>query len=289
MRPESQPLAAPAESAAAPCLNCATPVTQRFCPACGQEKGHALQRPFRQIVGEVLDETIALDSRLVHTVVPLLFRPGFLTVEHLAGRKARSTSPLKLYLLFSFIFFVAAALTPGDLVRISPPEESRAALEATRGATDAGIAELRAKGWLGARVADRVTALRILPRAEVQARVNAAIQEYAPRVLFFLVPVLALLLKLAWHRRYYAEHLVTAFHAHAVGFAALLPGELSGQQVVTQVGSLAAGLWLLLALRRIHGQGWPRTLAKGLPVLLAYAMALGLGLVGALSAGMLLL
>ena len=267
------------------CLNCGELVTLRYCPACGQEAAHTLQRPFREIVGEVLDETIALDSRFGTTVLPLLRSPGLLTAEYLAGRKARYTAPLKLYLLLSFLFFVASALAPRSSVRLARPEE------AAQGAAqvDGGLAELRARGRLGARVADRVDAIRALPPEQVRARVTAAFQENAPRVVFFLVPVLALLLKLLYRRRYYAEHLVTALHAHAFAFAVLLPSELLPWSGLAQLGAALTGLWLVLALRRIYGETWARTVAKGLVLLLAYAVALGLGLTGALVAALLLL
>ncbi len=295
MRPESMvPAAAPHPPAgAASCLNCGAPAAQRFCPACGQPTGHSPQRPFREIAGEVLEETIALDSRFGHTVLPLLFRPGLVAAEHLAGRRARYTSPLKLYLLFSFLFFVAAALAPASrenlrVVVLGGGAGGVRAAPISARETEAGLAELRAKGTLGARLADRFEALQAMPPAQVQARIRASIQENGPRVVFFLVPVLAFLLKLGWRRRYYAEHLVTALHAHAVGFAALLPGELLGSASARDAGTVAACAWALMALRRIHGEGWARTAAKGIAVLLAYAAALGLGLAAVLSAGLLL-
>ena len=226
MSPEADPAPAPVHPAEPACLNCGAAVQQRFCPACGQETGHALQRPVRELIGEVLDETIALDSRFTQSLRPLLFRPGFLTVEHLAGRKARYTSPLKLYLLFSFVFFVVSALTPNPTLQVATSEQRSRVRLATREETQQGLAELRTQGRLGARVADRFQALQALPRAEAAAHVNAVLQENAPRVVFFLVPVLALLLKLLYRRRYYAEHLVTSLHVHAFAFAALLPSEL---------------------------------------------------------------
>lgn len=267
------------------CLNCGELVAQRYCPACGQEAAHTLQRPFREIAGEVLDETIALDSRFGHTLRPLLLSPGFLTAEYLAGRKARYTAPLKLYLLFSFLFFVAAAATPASSVRIARPGEAAQGAAQVEG----GLAELRAQGRLGARVADRVDVLRALPPEQVRSRVTAAFQENAPRVVFFLVPVLALLLKVLYRRRYYAEHLVLALHAHAFAFAVLLPSELLPWSGLSRLGAGLTGLWLVLALRRVYGERWGRTVAKGLFLLLAYAVALGLGLAGTLLVALLVL
>jgi hypothetical protein len=42
-----------------------------------------------------------------------------------------------------------------------------------------------------------------------------------PRLMFFILPLYALLLKLLYRKRYYFEHLVFALHYHAFAFAAL--------------------------------------------------------------------
>jgi hypothetical protein len=267
------------------CLNCGELVTQRFCPACGQEAEHTLQRPFREIAVEVLDETIALDSRFRQTIWPLLARPGFLTAEYLAGRKARYTSPLKLYLLASFVFFVIAAVTPGGggAVKFTRSDDGRGDAQVQ---VD-GEPRLRDRGWLGKRVADHIDELKALSDEQRKVRFRSAVTENAPRVVFFLVPVAALFLKLLYRRRYYAEHLVTSLHAHALAFIALLPSELLPWSGLSQVGGAATGLWLVVALKQVYGERWVRTVAKGFALLVTYSISLSLGLLLALGIALL--
>jgi hypothetical protein len=49
--------------------------------------------PLRHLIGEVVEEAVGLDSRLVRTLRPLLLRPGAVSVDVLAGRQARYASP----------------------------------------------------------------------------------------------------------------------------------------------------------------------------------------------------
>ena len=89
------------------CLNCGRPTgeTDNFCPNCGQENEDETV-PLTPLVADALSEIVSWDSKLARTLLPLLFRPGFLTNEFLAGRRVRYLSPLKMYLVISAIFFL---------------------------------------------------------------------------------------------------------------------------------------------------------------------------------------
>ena len=101
----SAPTPAPAATPASErCENCGNEVTQRYCGACGQRLEppvHSLWH-FSRVATEDLTHA---DSRLWRTLGALLFRPGNLTAEFLAGRRARYLPPLRLYLVVSVAFF----------------------------------------------------------------------------------------------------------------------------------------------------------------------------------------
>jgi hypothetical protein len=268
-------------------------VAERYCTRCGQDRGLTPHVPFGEIVGEAVGEVLSVDGRMARTVVPFLLRPGFLAAEFLAGRRVRYSSPLRLYLLTTVLFFLVAStrgttalrfsarpVSPGGVVSLTQPPP---APDPGREARDVeeGLAELRARhGAWGAMLADRIDTLRHLPPEEASHRLGQSLVQQAPRVVFFLVPVMAGLLWLL-HRRagfYVAEHLVVAMHLHALGFAALLPGALFQSQAVMGAGMLFTAGHLLLGMRRVYRRPWPGTVLRFLVVSFLYLVALGLGM-----------
>jgi len=295
------------------CLNCGSTQVDAFCARCGQ-RNVDMRIPVRDLALDAVEDGLSLDSRVARTVAPFLFRPGFLTVEWTSGRRARFSSPLRLYLLASFVFFLATGLVGdiGPTTRLGePPDE--ATLRAVQGRLDAagiraeviapvkdtgsgpqviaGTEEqhrrLRARGWLGRTIDDRWRAFARMPREEAVSRVDAAIREWSPRVMFFLVPAAVAILALLWRRRWISEHVVLSLHLHAFAFsvltvlllARLIPWPWT-REVLRAVLFLGLGAYFLVALRRVYGQPWGRTVPKAVAAGLLYLVALGIGLVG---------
>lgn len=93
------------------CLNCGTLVHDRFCPHCGQENIET-RHPFHYLFGHFAEDVTHYDSGFWKTIKYLLFRPGRLTIEYLAGRRASYVPPVKLYIFISFITFFLMAIVP---------------------------------------------------------------------------------------------------------------------------------------------------------------------------------
>ena len=118
-----------------------------------------------------------------------------------------------------------------------------------------------------------------------------------PSTLFVLLPVFALMLKVAYafRRRLYMEHLIVALHSHAFLCLALLGlclltmlerGVASAPGALRSVFNLLeAGLWtwmpvyLLLMQKRVYGQGWAMTLLKYSVLGFCYVILLSIGAV----------
>lgn len=107
------PETTPPNGTAAPerrCQNCGVPLLGEHCYACGQPtKG--LVRHFTSIVGDFMDSVFELDSRILRTLGPLLFKPGYLSLEYFAGRRVRYVSPVRLFVFLSLFAFFAAQLS----------------------------------------------------------------------------------------------------------------------------------------------------------------------------------
>jgi hypothetical protein len=110
----AQPTPAPVPTQAmATCLNCGAPLHGTYCHACGQPvKG--MIRPLSGMLHDVADTIFNIDSRVFHSLLPLYFRPGFLTREYFAGRRTRYVTPFRLYFFLSVLAFFTIQFTLGE-------------------------------------------------------------------------------------------------------------------------------------------------------------------------------
>lgn len=101
------PEAIPADSATPglTCRNCGAKLQGKFCHQCGQREDNRNIR-FLTLAREVASDVFDWDAGFWKTLVALLFKPGFLSAEYFAGRKARYLPPVRLYLAISFIMFL---------------------------------------------------------------------------------------------------------------------------------------------------------------------------------------
>ena len=150
--------------------------------------------------------------------------------------------------------------------------------------------------WLNDKVGraqDNIERIKADPGQYLDAFVGAI-----PTALFVLVPVFALLLKLAYlfKRRLYMEHLVVALHSHAfisldlllvftcMALRRLLPDAgIASTALGWCIGGLLAWLplYLLLMQKRVYAQGWPITLLKYSVLGTVYLTLLGFAVSGA--------
>ena len=77
------------------CANCGVPMQGEFCHECGQSI-HSVLKPVHGLFEEAAETLFHIDGRIVHTVPPLLLKPGFLTLEYFSGRRVRYIAPFRL-------------------------------------------------------------------------------------------------------------------------------------------------------------------------------------------------
>ncbi|MCU1279774.1 MAG: hypothetical protein JWM53_3320, partial [bacterium] len=86
------------------CLNCGHAVASRFCSECGQENTD-YHVSIGRLVADLFEELFQLESRLWRSLWLLFRKPGLLTREYNAGRRVSYTTPLRLYLIASVVYF----------------------------------------------------------------------------------------------------------------------------------------------------------------------------------------
>jgi hypothetical protein len=229
------------------CGNCGTPMQGEYCYRCGQPT-RGLVRHFSSIIGDFFDTVFDLDSRMVRTMGPLLFRPGWLTLRYFEGQRVRYVSPVRLFFFCCVLAFLVLRLSMSMDGAFNIDPDSAETVEETTSAEvqkkprkpirfglgDSGDWDAKTNpvviGWLPQRANDMLNGLiargvhNMEQIREEPGRLSEAFLQNLPQALFLLLPLFALLLKLFYlfARRLYMEHLIVALHSHAFLCAALL-------------------------------------------------------------------
>jgi Protein of unknown function (DUF3667) len=283
------------------CANCLGAVSGQYCAHCGQ-RHKSVRRHFRQLASDFFNDVLNLDTKLLNTLKPLLFKPGFLSTEYFADRRMRYVSPLKLYFILSIVAFFLVQLSVdingqnGGLITVNKAKadgspvanEKPMTEEEFSGPFNFGSGPWHAKKnpmvltWLPQAGNDLINARIARLDSTIRNRdwnglVHAALSA-APPALLIMLPFFALILKLMYIRshRLYMEHLIIALHNHAFLLLAialmivtsglalwLLP--LTARPAGEMAMSLALSwipLYFLLSLKRIYRQGWRKTVLK---------------------------
>jgi Protein of unknown function (DUF3667) len=264
------------------CPECGGALVGDFCHGCGEKRPEARDLSVKHFFTEAAQELTSVEhSKLFHTVWSLLFRPGSLTREWIAGRRRRYLKPLNLCLgvlaLSLFAYSVYKPVSMYDVekfVRANRREDS-------------------------VKVFERFAQRKHMELGAAFDRINEKWQRYMSFAPLLIVGGFALVLQLVFisTRRFFVEHLV--FSMHFVSFSTLLVVLL--WPVYFFVGLKPGGAYNLLlavckwalditymfyAVRSVYGLGRGRTLLASVVLVagyfLVYLLVLGAALVGAI-------
>lgn len=87
------------------CLNCKAEVTGRFCSICGQENLEP-RESVRELTVHFFNDITHFDGKFFSSLKYLFTKPGFLSAEYAAGRRASYLNPVRMYLFTSALFFL---------------------------------------------------------------------------------------------------------------------------------------------------------------------------------------
>lgn len=87
------------------CLNCGFQVEEHFCSRCGQPNLE-LKENFWQFIGHSIAHYFHFDNKFFQTLTPLISQPGKVTLDYLAGKRARYINPVSLYIFVSIVYFL---------------------------------------------------------------------------------------------------------------------------------------------------------------------------------------
>lgn len=281
-----------------------------YCFNCGQH-AHESARSVSVLYHDAWHLVTHIDSRFWQSLYILLLKPGRLTKEYFAERRARYLPPVRLYLVLSVLFFAfgfasphrnSTAPTAGTAVLAAPGTVPNAA----PGAATHDTAPVSRKSRTGIfdisdcnkDVRSSIDWLQNLLRQSCLRNqqdggesVERAFVANIPKMMFLLVPMMAVVMLLVYWRprRYYVEHLVFFLHNHAAIFLLLIIQALLGWVAawlawstfgawVATIISLYSFWYVYRAMRVYYGQGRLLTFTKlfviGFTYLIGFAITL---------------
>lgn len=249
---------------------------------------------------EVLEDFFHFDTKLFRTVGTLLFRPGQLSAEFNAGKRAAQMPPFRLYIFVSVLFFFISfyADKPSPVYR-SPPKPAPAGKvvhtvregwfewTTTEDAPKAGAPPAKTPAVKSPSAGKKsavsswfeLNAQHALQHPEELKHLLASA---VPKLFLVCVPGFALLTWLLFRRAApaYLAHLVVALHFHSFVYLWQMVGDgwiflLGGiSPVLGKIVSDLIGLWLFiypfLMLRRLFKNSWGWTVLKGVVLFVSY-------------------
>ena len=266
------------------CPECGTALVGEHCHGCGEKRPEARDLSLRHFFSEAAQELTSVEhSKLYHTIRALLFRPGFLTNEWIAGRRRRYLKPLNLCLgvlaLSLFAYSVYKPVSMFDVEKFIRQDKREDTIK----------------------VFERFAARKHLELPELFDRLSEKWQRYMSLSPLLFVGGFALVLQLvfAFSRRFFVEHLV--FSMHFVSFSTLAVVLLwpvyffigikqGGVNIVVAVCKWVLDItYMYIAVRAVYGLGTVKTLLASVLLTLGYFLSYALVLVAALIAAIIVI
>jgi hypothetical protein len=235
------------------CRNCDFRFAGNFCPQCGQEADTRLPSVW-SFFHEMFTHHVGTGGKLPRTLWRLFVTPGALTLDYFRGMRSSYLRPVRLYLIASVAFFIVAGILTQHLA--APADVGDAIhVQFDESPADSGFQK---------KIIDKAKLWTTLPAGVRSQLIVRGAFDYAPKVMFLLLPLFALLTLLLYRKRRqpYAAHFVFALHYHALLFFAALVAVLARSRFVTIPLAIYALGYLPIALMRVFGGRTWVTLAR---------------------------
>ena len=290
------------------CPNCGFHATDNYCAQCGQET-HLHNDSFWGLIMHFIGHYFHYDSKFWSTMKALWFSPGKLTIAYKEKKRMRYIPPVSLYIFISVVFFIAFSLMAnyrlgkdvtqkkvgksmqhiGKTLTAEGDSLERREIRAEIKEADSILAVLRSKGISSKdsimirqqlynienlKVQDSLLN-KIYPKTESDSDHKEKLEKmlhFAPKVFFFMIPIMGLVLLLFFARRKgvnYTDHVIFALHYHTFWFSYMLLLVLlylplsfldfSSGWVALFILSIPA-LYMVISLRKVYAIGWGRSI-----------------------------
>jgi hypothetical protein len=280
------------------CLNCGSALqpSMNYCYTCGQ-LNNIKKETAAGLLKELVTDFIHFDNKVTGSIVPLIFRPGYLTNEYNSGKRARYLHPVRLFISVTIIMLIVTSIRTvnreadiifnreADIISADAEINIVDSARFTIGFREREVNYNEIKKLLNSGITDQKQLLDTLHlnnsfynRFVIGKAVRLGgmswheITEYIkhklPWILFALMPLFAVVLRLIYIRKknWYVDHLIYSFHLHSATFIII-----TLNSILSRINESLGG-WLLLyipvyyflSLHKVYPQSWFKTFISGI-------------------------
>ena len=222
------------------------------------------------------------DSKFWMTMKALWFSPGKLTIAYWNKQRMRYIKPVSLYIFISAVYFLLSVnsnfqymkLDTGDNKSVKKPVSTYPSykLENTL-PHDSKMENYIDKKW------DKIK----VKYPDTTEFFNEKLTHNVPKIFFFMIPVLAMLLKLVFLRRkdlLFADHAIFALHYHSFWFSLFLLSEFNLpnniEAVLLPILMLLTACYFVAALHNVYKINYRKSIAAAFFIGISYTFLRGM-------------
>ena len=268
-----------------PCKNCGNSIKEddKYCSSCGQKNLESMT--VKAMLGELANAFLSWDSKLFKTLVPLIIKPGKVSLEYISGKRKQFVAPLRLYLFFSVVFFFTLSMlgTEDKTADGTPTMNLDLGVDVSTMNRDTLVLMIDH---------DRLDELEEIKEIEnsffrnlVKKTVIIGVQSGSFRsylqknisVMFFIfIPVFGWILRLFFRKKQmdYIQHLVYGVYFHSFVFLmmwiTLLVSRVIGDGIPLVIGIGFLVVYLVMGLKRFYQLKTGKAILKSVFITLVY-------------------
>lgn len=233
------------------CPNCGYPAVENYCAQCGQET-HLHKDTVIALIMHFAGHYLHYDSKFWQTLRTLWFSPGLLTTAYWEEKRMRYIPPISLYIFVSFIYFFTSSLTAHKWEKSDEADKNKVAQYSCLNSAPDTTSHKHIKTEISLPSNDQIkltinftadsskaedelihninyfTGLHINYKnlkknhPDIITYITEEVVHFYPKVFFFMIPIMALILDLLFFRRKavtYVNHVIFSLHYHALWFS----------------------------------------------------------------------
>ncbi len=282
------------------CPNCENSFNGQFdfCPHCSQ-RNKEMRLVFRYLIGDLLAGSLNIDSKFFITFRTLISKPAILTKEFFKGKRTKYLTPIRIYLLVSFVYFAMLSFTNNSALIFDDNEDTSETPVVFNNSDTDTLANIYNSTSVDTNTSKAIELnvesdstvfgiemdkLKSLNKKEGRNNFRNKFNEYTSVSMFFIIPIAAILLFWFFGKdTYYIEHLVFLIHLQSLVFLIMiifgLLYLLIPFAIIDAIRNILILVSVILWIKSYYKFKWIKSIFASLLFLISYLLVLGVSFI----------